>query len=170
MHIAFFFLKKKLKAQGMEIYINYNFLFAQESPESLLRSALQGKGYAKTVHLQTPSIALIPSQNTVKQDEELRRVLFTNDHQVRDYNFFNILSPTYLFSVLISIITSLTFLTCLIHRSSYEWKISNWNLNAFSMYSLRDVPVIDSRDFEKYVREFCCVIGNYIWQQSIDHV
>ena len=51
----------------------------QESPESLLRSALQGKGYAKTVHLQT----LIPSQNTIKQDEELRRVLFNND-QVRD--------------------------------------------------------------------------------------
>jgi hypothetical protein len=57
----------------------------QESPESLLRSALQGKGYAKTVHLQSSSgITLIPSQNTVKQeDEELRRVLFTND-QVRD--------------------------------------------------------------------------------------
>lgn len=72
----------------MEFYLCNFFLFAQESPESLLRSALQGKGYAKTVHLQTPSIALIPSQNTVKQDEELRRVLFTNDHQVRDYNFF----------------------------------------------------------------------------------
>jgi hypothetical protein len=55
-----------------------------------LRSALQGKGYAKTVHLQSSGITtLIPSQNTVKQeDEELRRVLFTNDHQVRDYNFF----------------------------------------------------------------------------------
>lgn len=53
----------------------------QESPESLLRSALQGKGYAKTVHLQN-GITVIPAQNSVK-DEELRRVLFSSD-QVRD--------------------------------------------------------------------------------------
>lgn len=57
----------------------------QESPESLLRSALQGKGYAKTVHLQN-GITVIPAQNSVK-DEELRRVLFTND-QVRDSTLF----------------------------------------------------------------------------------
>lgn len=56
-------------------------LLQKESPESLLRSALQGKGYAKTVHLQT-GLTVIPAQNSVK-DEELRRVLFTND-QVRD--------------------------------------------------------------------------------------
>ncbi|XP_070492198.1 uncharacterized protein [Chironomus tepperi] len=54
-----------------------NEAISNESPESLLRSALQGKGYAKTVHLQT----LIPSQNTIKQDEELRRVLFNNDQE-----------------------------------------------------------------------------------------
>jgi hypothetical protein len=48
------------------------------------------------VHLQSNSgggITLIPAQNSVKQEEELRRVLFTNDHhQVRDYNFFFALS------------------------------------------------------------------------------
>lgn len=56
----------------------------QESPESLLRSALQGKGYAKTVHLQN-GITVIPAQNSVK-DEELRRVLFSD--QVRDSTLF----------------------------------------------------------------------------------
>jgi hypothetical protein len=60
----------------------------QASPESLLRSALQGKGYVKTVHLQN-GITVIPAQNSAK-DEELRRVLFTND-QVRDSRLFTFL-------------------------------------------------------------------------------
>ncbi|KAG5681938.1 hypothetical protein PVAND_011339 [Polypedilum vanderplanki] len=57
-----------------------NEAISNESPESLLRSALQGKGYAKTMHhLQT----LIPTTQSaaIKQDEELRRVLFTNDQE-----------------------------------------------------------------------------------------
>jgi hypothetical protein len=64
----------------------------QESPESLLRSALQGKGYAKTVHLQN-GITVIPAQNSVK-DEELRRALFTND-QVRDSTLYIFLHFAY---------------------------------------------------------------------------
>lgn len=118
---------------------------SQESPESLLRSALQGKGYAKTVHLQTNGITLIPSQNTVKQEEELRRVLFANDHQVRDYNFsssFYFISPTYSFCNLSSIsIIIISISLCLFHSlvlsfpsSLCHWIKSNWNLNAFSMY------------------------------------
>jgi hypothetical protein len=67
------------------IYANGKKHSSQESPESLLRSALQGKGYAKTVHLQN-GITVIPAQNSVK-DEELRRVLFSND-QVRDSTLF----------------------------------------------------------------------------------
>ena len=58
------------------------FFSSQESPESLLRSALQGKGYAKTLHSSQNGITVIPAQNSVK-DEELRRALFTNE-QVRD--------------------------------------------------------------------------------------
>lgn len=50
----------------------------QESPESLLRSALQGKGYSKTLQAVQNGITLISAQNTTK-DEELRRVLFPND-------------------------------------------------------------------------------------------
>lgn len=68
----------------MLIEKNFFRVRTQESPESLLRSALQGKGYAKTVHLQ------IPAQNSVK-DEELRRALFTSD-QVRDSTLL-LLSP-----------------------------------------------------------------------------
>lgn len=50
----------------------------KESPESLLRSALQGKGtYAKTtVHMtQNGGITVIPAQ----KDDELRRVFFNGD-------------------------------------------------------------------------------------------
>lgn len=64
---------------------NYFFLFrnaSQESPESLLRSALlQGKSYAKTVNLQAPS------QKLTKDEDMLRRALFTED-QVRDLTVF----------------------------------------------------------------------------------
>ncbi|CAO1412962.1 unnamed protein product [Diamesa tonsa] len=49
-----------------------------ESPESLLRSALQGKGYSKTLQTVQNGITLISAQNSTK-DEELRRVLFPND-------------------------------------------------------------------------------------------
>lgn len=47
----------------------------------MLRSALQGKGaYAKTaLHMtQNGGITVIPTQNSVK-DDELRRVFFNND-------------------------------------------------------------------------------------------
>lgn len=53
-------------------------MFSQESPESLLRSALQGKGYSKTLQTVQNGITLISAQNSTK-DEELRRVLFPND-------------------------------------------------------------------------------------------
>lgn len=57
------------------------FHFVQETPESLLRSALQGKGYTKGMQ---NCIAVIPSINTIKSDDDLRRALFTNDAQVSD--------------------------------------------------------------------------------------
>lgn len=54
----------------------------QESPESLLRSALlQGKSYAKTANLQAPTLKL------TKDEDMLRRTLFTED-QVRDLTVF----------------------------------------------------------------------------------
>ncbi|XP_049303513.1 homeobox protein 5 [Bactrocera dorsalis] len=49
----------------------------QNSAESLLRSALQGKGYSKGIHMQN-GISLLPSSPTVKE-EEMRRLLFPPD-------------------------------------------------------------------------------------------
>ncbi|XP_055857007.1 ichor [Episyrphus balteatus] len=49
----------------------------QNSAESLLRSALQGKGYSKGLHLQN-GITLLPPSPSVK-DEELRRALFHSE-------------------------------------------------------------------------------------------
>jgi len=73
-------------ANNLSSFYCFHSLSSQESPESLLRSALQGKGYTtKTLHLQQQQngITVIPAQNSTVKDEELRRVLFTND-QVRD--------------------------------------------------------------------------------------
>ncbi|CRK98496.1 CLUMA_CG011853, isoform A [Clunio marinus] len=47
--------------------------------QSLLRSALQGKGYGKTMSLQN-GITVIPGPS-LEKEEELRRVLFTNDQE-----------------------------------------------------------------------------------------
>jgi hypothetical protein len=71
-----------------------------------LRSALQGKGYAKTVNIQNGGITTLIQQNTVKQDEELRRVLFTND-QVRDFKFNAISLYTFYFLLTSSSISML---------------------------------------------------------------
>ncbi|XP_030371231.1 uncharacterized transmembrane protein DDB_G0289901 [Scaptodrosophila lebanonensis] len=49
----------------------------QNSAESLLRSALQGKGYTKGLHMQN-GIAMMPGSPSVK-DEDMRRLLFTPD-------------------------------------------------------------------------------------------
>ncbi|XP_061391920.1 putative uncharacterized protein DDB_G0286901 [Musca vetustissima] len=49
----------------------------QNSAESLLRSALQGKGYTKGMHMHN-GIALMPSSPSVK-DEDMRRILFPVD-------------------------------------------------------------------------------------------
>uniref|UniRef100_A0A1A9X1Q0 C2H2-type domain-containing protein n=1 Tax=Glossina brevipalpis TaxID=37001 RepID=A0A1A9X1Q0_9MUSC len=49
----------------------------QNSAESLLRSALQGKGYSKGLHMHN-GITLMPTSPTVK-DEEMRRMLFPVD-------------------------------------------------------------------------------------------
>ncbi|XP_055923489.1 probable basic-leucine zipper transcription factor D [Eupeodes corollae] len=48
----------------------------QNSAESLLRSALQGKGYSKGLHLQN-GITLLPPSSV--KDEELRRALFHSE-------------------------------------------------------------------------------------------
>lgn len=48
----------------------------------MLRSALQGKGYAKCLQLQN-SIAIIPTKND-DDDDDVRRTLFAND-QVNKY-------------------------------------------------------------------------------------
>ncbi|CAO1407041.1 unnamed protein product [Diamesa serratosioi] len=56
----------------------------EESPESLLRSALQGKGYSKTLQTVQNGITLISAQNSTK-DEELRRVLFPNDQETLSF-------------------------------------------------------------------------------------
>lgn len=53
-------------------------LIFQNTAESLLRSALQGKGYSKGIHLQN-GITLLPSSSPNVKDEELRRVLFPNE-------------------------------------------------------------------------------------------
>ncbi|XP_075166826.1 uncharacterized protein LOC142238949 [Haematobia irritans] len=49
----------------------------QNSAESLLRSALQGKGYTKGLHMHN-GIALMPSSPSVK-DDDMRRILFPVD-------------------------------------------------------------------------------------------
>uniref|UniRef100_A0A1B0G300 Uncharacterized protein n=1 Tax=Glossina morsitans morsitans TaxID=37546 RepID=A0A1B0G300_GLOMM len=49
----------------------------QNSAESLLRSALQGKGYSKGLHMHN-GITLMPTSPTVK-DDEMRRMLFPVD-------------------------------------------------------------------------------------------
>lgn len=53
----------------------------QDSPESLLRSALQGKGYSKGLQLQN-GITVLPPHSAVKSDEELRRALFSSDQVI----------------------------------------------------------------------------------------
>lgn len=74
---------------GLMLIENSFISLAQESPESLLRSALlQGKSsYAKTVNLQNPP------QKLTKDEDMLRRALFTED-QVRDLTvFISLASP-----------------------------------------------------------------------------
>lgn len=56
-----------------------DFLWIQETPESLLRSALQGKGYAKGMQ---NTVTVIPSINSIKTDATVRRAIFSNDAQV----------------------------------------------------------------------------------------
>ncbi|XP_037950888.1 transcription factor Sp1-like [Teleopsis dalmanni] len=49
----------------------------QNSAESLLRSALQGKGYSKGLQMQN-GLTLLPTSPTIK-DDEMRRILFPTD-------------------------------------------------------------------------------------------
>lgn len=58
---------------------NFFFVYAQETPESLLRSALQGKGYSKGMQ---NAVTAIPSINSIKSDGNLRRAIFTDSPQV----------------------------------------------------------------------------------------
>uniref|UniRef100_A0A336MF83 CSON014546 protein n=1 Tax=Culicoides sonorensis TaxID=179676 RepID=A0A336MF83_CULSO len=53
----------------------------QNSAESLLRSALQGKGYSKGMHLPN-GVAVLPN---VKSEDDLRHVLFSSDHDALVY-------------------------------------------------------------------------------------
>lgn len=55
----------------------------QNSPESLLRSALQGKGYSKGSGMQQlqNGITIIQSPNSIIKaaDDDLRRAIFVNE-------------------------------------------------------------------------------------------
>ena len=158
--IFFFFLQFLLKCKGGKFakfssladrdlwrqVLHLFFALAQESPESLLRSALQGKGYAKTLHLQS---TLIPTQNpTIKQeDEELRRVLYTNDHQVRDYIYF--------------LLNLVPLIAMIRHRNQFESKVAFLKtfLNEFFLVtSTWDAVSISDRDTFLFLFEYLSML------------
>lgn len=56
----------------------------QESAESLLRSALQGKGYTKGIQLQN-CIAIIPGNPQTMKNDAVVRQLLNGDNQVSNH-------------------------------------------------------------------------------------
>ncbi|XP_059621111.1 uncharacterized protein LOC132264805 [Phlebotomus argentipes] len=66
----------------------------QDSPESLLRSALQGKGYAKGLQVQN-GITIIQAGNVTKSDEELRRALFSPDQEAIGFADSTLANPLF---------------------------------------------------------------------------
>lgn len=76
-----------LKRVSLPFFFLHDSFKLQESAESLLRSALQGKGYTKGIQLQN-CIAIIPGGNTKNE-------LLNGDNQVsRPTNAFEICSPS----------------------------------------------------------------------------
>lgn len=85
-HIAVVIIFIRSSHNSNQIHHSYQRYFfyrnsnkTQETPESLLRSALQGKGYAKGIQ---NSVTVIPSINSIKSEGNLRRAIFSNDAQV----------------------------------------------------------------------------------------